>query len=83
MSDPSAAPTDTPRTDEDESDLSALRKENEALKEDAERLDWLIQQAYSGLNEELREPHAVGLVIGGKVEWPDGVRATIDEARKP
>ena len=52
-----------------------------ACAEERERLDWLIQQAYSGPNDDLREPHAVGLVIGGKVEWPDGVRGAIDAAR--
>lgn len=52
-----------------------------ACAEERERLDWLIQQAYSGPNDDLREPHAVSLVIGGKVEWPDGVRGAIDAAR--
>ncbi|MCR4308347.1 MAG: hypothetical protein NUV80_07400 [Candidatus Berkelbacteria bacterium] len=45
---------------------------------DHERLEYLIMNAYSGLNSDLTKPFAVGLVIGGKVEWPDSVREMID-----
>lgn len=48
---------------------------------DTARLNWLIANAYSGAaNADLRQPMAVGLVIGGAVEWPDGVRDAIDAA---
>lgn len=65
---------------ETERENERLRAEVEALRKDAERLEWLIQNAWSGPNDDMREPLAVGLVIGEKIEWPDGVRGAIDAA---
>jgi hypothetical protein len=52
---------------------------------DSERLEYLIQNAYTNakLNDDLTHPLAVGLVIGGRIDWPEGVRPAIDAARTP
>ena len=63
--------------------FTAWAKERE---DDTTRLDWLIAEAmYEGSEPErlmiLDDTHSVALVIGGGVEWPDGVRARIDTLR--
>ena len=54
--------------------------------EDTARLDWLILEAmYEGPGPDrdriIDDKNGVALVIGGGIEWPDGVRAAIDALR--
>ena len=64
--------------------IAAALKERD---EDTARLDWLIQEAmYEGTgpdrNRIIDDKNGVALVIGGGIEWPDGVRAAIDALRE-